>query len=94
MTRYEPQSDGTCFVEGLGWVVQCSRAVEWLTRLVRERDDAPVVVPAVPVPDLHMRYLLAAWSFGNVAKRVGAARVCPVDLTGPMRDAWLKGYDY
>lgn len=40
-----------------------------------------------------MTYLLLAWSQGNCAGKARLPRrSCPY-LAGPMRDAWLKGYD-
>lgn len=41
-----------------------------------------------------MKYLLLAWSEGNVAARAGQQkRACPYQI-GPMRDAWMKGFDW
>ena len=40
-----------------------------------------------------MKYLLLAWSEGNVAARAGQQkRACPYQI-GQMREAWLKGFE-
>lgn len=39
-----------------------------------------------------MRYLLLAWSQGNIAAQSGCTKhACPY-ITGAMREAWFKGY--